>query len=322
MNISDHFNHLLRRVSANKECAKVDFMRLMQIAAAVLTGESIIDAGCGFGHITAALAAKNGEAPVLGLDVNEESVRQAEAYFQQCKLSHARAVIYDAAKVPYSIDDSPIPDESFDLALSTSALYNFGRDDSAHEVTASHREGLNSAVAEIFRLLKPGGRFIANSPTPSNTRDLVRLARAAGATNEKAFQQIRLPEAVTGEVILPALVNTFAKVRIAHVHNPVIFDEEHLDALLGYFLSCDFWTNTALLEGGKKRCDYLADVVRYMAQEISEHGNYKIEKDFLLFVCWKDRVDKLANPLSKLVAEYPAFVRQVSVEEAVSLAKG
>lgn len=317
---SDRFDRLVYRVNANNACAAVDFQKLVQITADVRIGESILDVGCGFCHILAPLACQNGGAPVLGLDVNEESVRRANEYFRQGGLRSARAVVHDAANVPFLADGFPLPNESFDIALSTSALYNFGRNNSAHQVTANHREGVNRAVAEVYRLLKPGGRFIVNSPTPGNTRDVVRLARAGGATNERAFQQIRLPEAVTGEVIIPALANAFADVRIAHVRNPVTFDEEHLDALIGYFLSCDFWTNTDLLEG-KNRCDYLAEVVRHIAQEVNEHGNFRIEKDFLLFVCWKEGGGKPKNPLPELVAAYPPFVREVGIEEAVCLAK-
>jgi SAM-dependent methyltransferase len=94
-------------------------------------GERILDLGCGDGRLTARLTAAG--ANVVGVDASAAMVRAAKAL-------GVTAVEASAEKLPYS-------DASFDAVFSNAALH-WVRDQDA-------------MMAEVLRVLKPGGRFVA-----------------------------------------------------------------------------------------------------------------------------------------------------------------
>lgn len=94
-------------------------------------GESILDLGCGDGQLTARIAAIG--VDVRGLDASAAMVAAA----RQRGIS---AVNANAERLPF-------PDAAFDAVFSNAALH-WVRD---HD----------SMMAEVHRVLKPGGRFVA-----------------------------------------------------------------------------------------------------------------------------------------------------------------
>ncbi len=94
-------------------------------------GERILDLGCGDGQLTVRLAAAGPE--VRGVDASPAMVAAARA----------RGIAADEA----SAEKLPYPDESFDAVFSNAAL---------HWV-----RGQDEMMAEVHRVLKPGGRFVA-----------------------------------------------------------------------------------------------------------------------------------------------------------------
>jgi SAM-dependent methyltransferase len=94
-------------------------------------GESILDLGCGDGRLTLRLSA-NG-AHVTGIDLSPEMVAAARA----------RGVEAHEA----SAESLPFADRAFDAVFSNAALH-WVRDQDA-------------MMAEVQRILKPGGRFVA-----------------------------------------------------------------------------------------------------------------------------------------------------------------
>ncbi|HEY6847550.1 MAG TPA: methyltransferase domain-containing protein [Terracidiphilus sp.] len=94
-------------------------------------GEKILDLGCGDGQLTQRIAATG--ADVLGVDASADMVRAARERGVVADLG-------DAQQLPYA-------DQTFDAVFSNAALH-WVRDQDA-------------MIAQIDRVLKPGGRFVA-----------------------------------------------------------------------------------------------------------------------------------------------------------------
>jgi arsenite methyltransferase len=107
--------------------------------AGLVTGESVIDLGCGAGIDTllaARLVSPGGRA--IGLDTLPEMLEQAEANARD-------GVITNVAWLRGELESIPLPDASVDVAISNGVL------------NLSPRKG--RAMSEIFRVLRPGGRI-------------------------------------------------------------------------------------------------------------------------------------------------------------------
>ncbi|MGH2473308.1 MAG: methyltransferase domain-containing protein [Candidatus Limnocylindria bacterium] len=106
--------------------------------AALMAGESVIDLGCGAGIDTllaARLVSPGGRA--IGLDTLPEMLAVGE--------SNAReGGVTNVAWLRGELESIPLPDASVDVAISNGVL------------NLSPRKG--RAMAEIFRVLRPGGR--------------------------------------------------------------------------------------------------------------------------------------------------------------------
>lgn len=123
-------------------------------AAAVAEGERVIDVACGTGN-AAAVAAGRG-ASVVGVDAAEGLVRLARELVPKAEFVHG-----DAQALP-------VPDASFDVALSVFGVI-FAPDPAR-------------AAAELRRVVKPGGRIALTSWNPGDT-----IARAGGLLAAELF---------------------------------------------------------------------------------------------------------------------------------------
>ena len=101
----------------------------------------ILDVGCGTGQTAAYLAAQYG-AKVTGMDINPLMVEKAKNRMRQYQLP--------VEIIQGSIENFPVKDGKFDFIISESVLAFVNQP---------------KALKEIFRLLKNGGRFIANELT-------------------------------------------------------------------------------------------------------------------------------------------------------------
>ncbi|MGG3562487.1 class I SAM-dependent methyltransferase [Neobacillus rhizosphaerae] len=113
----------------------------------ILSGENItnnsliLDAGCGTGQ-TAAYLYQQYNAKVFGLEINPIMVEKAKSRFQSLKLP--------IQLIQGSIEEIPLEDHSFDFIISESVLAFVNKP---------------KALKEFYRVLKKGGRLIANEMT-------------------------------------------------------------------------------------------------------------------------------------------------------------
>ena len=109
--------------------------------APMVGGEQVIDIGCGSGGATRSAARAVGpEGMVVGIDVSSEALAEAQA-----RTSDDLTVLYrrgDARNM------GNVPDRTFDCAVASMMLEQI--------------EDLRSLLAEVYRVLRPGGRFVAS----------------------------------------------------------------------------------------------------------------------------------------------------------------
>ena len=132
--------------------------------AAVAPGDNVLDVGCGTGNLTMAAKVRAGtDGEVHGIDGAPEMIQEAERKAAEKQLD----VRYQVGL----IEDIPFPDGRFDVVISSLMLHHLPKD--------LKRQG----VAEISRVLKPGGRFVAvdlDPPLLGNLRTAAEAMRASG----------------------------------------------------------------------------------------------------------------------------------------------
>jgi SAM-dependent methyltransferase len=107
-----------------------------------LTGKFVLDIGCGAGGIDIALVRDHGAAYVTGLDVEDPVLTHARSLISRAGLTD-RIGLVKVAPGPF-----PFPPESFDVVFSKDSIV--------------HIPDKQALMAEVFRVLKPGGWFLAS----------------------------------------------------------------------------------------------------------------------------------------------------------------
>lgn len=135
-------------------------------------GERILDLGCGDGQLTARIAASGAE--VVGVDSSPTMVAAARA----------RGVVADEA----SAERLPYSDRAFEAVFSNAALH-WVRDQ-------------QSMLVQVRRVLKPGGRFVAEMGGHGNIAAIrvalmATLARHGYGDREDGVNYYPTPEAYT-----------------------------------------------------------------------------------------------------------------------------
>lgn len=106
--------------------------------------DRILDVGCGAGTLLCFLTRKVGfREPAQGVDITPEQVELAR---QVITANHLEGKVVVQAGSALAL---PFPDASFDVVVSSHVLHNLSD------------ENLAVLFAEVRRVLKPGGRFIA-----------------------------------------------------------------------------------------------------------------------------------------------------------------
>ena len=121
------------------------------VAATASPGASVLDVGCGPGHLTRRLAALGFD--VTGIDLDPAMIERAAAR----GAGAGRYLAADVAALPFE-------DDAFDLAVSTLSMH--------------HWADAHAGIAEVGRVVRPGGRVLvwdlrrgaplhAHAPDPS-----------------------------------------------------------------------------------------------------------------------------------------------------------
>lgn len=111
--------------------------------------ERVLDMGCGRGAVLTAVAKRLPSGRVTGVDIWSTQDQSGNA---QSVTERNAAIEGVAARVEVQTADMrslPLADASFDLVVSSMAIHNISGD-----------AGRRKAVAEGFRVLKPGGRLV------------------------------------------------------------------------------------------------------------------------------------------------------------------
>jgi len=113
-----------------------------------IRNKTVLDLGCGSGENIAPLLVRG--AAVIGADISPELVQLARKRIEMSRLDPPPFVLCSAY-------DVPLPDDSIDIILCASLL---------------HHLNIPRSMAEMWRLLKPGGFVIVKEP--------VRFSRISG----------------------------------------------------------------------------------------------------------------------------------------------
>lgn len=135
--------------------------------AGIAAGQAVLDVGCGTGNLTMAAKRRVGDdGEVHGIDAAPEMIQEA----QRKATDRGLAIHYQVGL----IEGVPLPDDRFDLVLSSLMLH--------HLPKGLKRRG----VAEIARVLKPEGRFVAvdiDPPLVGNLQTVAEALEASGFTD-------------------------------------------------------------------------------------------------------------------------------------------
>lgn len=106
-------------------------------------GEVFLDAGCGDGFISLRAVDYTGEeGKVYALDIYEKSIEELRRKVKEKNILNLEPVIADIT------EKTPLPDGSVDVCLLANVLHGFVENNE-----------LDSAMREIIRVMKPGGRL-------------------------------------------------------------------------------------------------------------------------------------------------------------------
>lgn len=148
----EHYDSISAQYAAHygdqwSQCYRNRFTNARLFAGIDLRGLKVLDALCGSGETTEYLLAQG--AHVTGVDISPSEMARFQSRYPQA-VAHCASVLATG-----------LPSESFDLVTVMGGLHHVHPDTSA-------------AVAEIHRVLKPGGWFCFHEPHAGSLPDLLR----------------------------------------------------------------------------------------------------------------------------------------------------
>lgn len=117
-------------------------------------GMKILDLGCGSGYLSFAIAEKNPDCEVTGLDIVREALNVNRSKAEKAGLNNLTFINYDGIGFPFEPD-------TFDLIVTRYALHHF--------------PDIEHSIEEAQRCLKRNGRLFISDPCP-NECDTERFA--------------------------------------------------------------------------------------------------------------------------------------------------
>jgi SAM-dependent methyltransferase len=137
---------LAARKSIYEEVTGADARQLALDAVAETAPQDVLEVGCGEGELADRIAQE--------LDTRVVAIDQSERMVELTNVRGVDARIGDVQELPFA-------DGSFDVVLAAWMLY--------------HVPDLDHALAEIVRVLRPGGRLVAVTNHPDHLHEMFRL---------------------------------------------------------------------------------------------------------------------------------------------------
>lgn len=164
----------------------------------------VLDVGCGAGRVAVALAGRGFQ--VDATDVEARVIEQAKEFAARSDAN------VDFSVADFQKADPRFPDESYDAVVCSEVL--------------EHVEPWRDIVANIDRVLKPGGLFILT--TPNDPKQFSVLDEYAG--HVRRFRWAELASGLSGFTVLQAYTVGFPMTRAVHwsytkVALPLLFRE-------------------------------------------------------------------------------------------------
>lgn len=237
-----------------------------------------LDAGCGTGAFLVPLARRLTPqgATVIGLDLSAGTLGQAQARVEDEGLA-VTCVIGDVEALPFD-------DCSFDLVLANYMLY--------------HVPDLDHAIAELRRVLRPGGTLLAATNGEGSMHEMWRMAG-------RAIAEVDLPPQSVAEIVERGraagemsfrlengadwLRRHFSDVRLEHYPDELhVTEVEPLVAYLESMWSLDQMLENAAATDGERaalRARVLNRFRTIIQERIAADGVVRISKETGAFVC-------------------------------------
>jgi ubiquinone/menaquinone biosynthesis C-methylase UbiE len=218
----------------------------------LLPESRILELGCGAGHLWAEnLNRIPGDWGVMLSDLSLGMLQEAQRNLSNCQRDFQFAVI-DAQAIPY-------PDESFDAVIANHMLY--------------HVPERMKALAEIRRVLRPGGRLYTSTVGRAHLRELWEWVSRFDPGAE--LWAGRVTESFVLENGFDQLSQLFSQVTMHRYDDDLLITE--VEPLIAYVLST---SAKSALTGDK-----LPGFVHFMEQELTSHGAIYVTKDSGIFAC-------------------------------------
>lgn len=216
-------------------------------------GETVLDVGCGTGRWLAALRLRGHTGRLLGVDLSPGMAATAATR------AGVPTVVADAVALP-------LPDAAVDVALAVHMLY--------------HAPDLPAAVAELRRVVRPGGVVLAT------TNGARHIAEIRAVMDEAAARIGARRRGVTPSFTLEngrdVLGASFTRVRLHERLSTVAVPAAQ--PVVDYVTSFD-GPRLVGLPAGTPWQDFLAEVDRIVRDHVRRHGSFTVTGHPGFFVC-------------------------------------
>jgi ubiquinone/menaquinone biosynthesis C-methylase UbiE len=216
----------------------------------------ILELGCGPGGLWGPNVGRISPGWAVTLsDFSPGMVQEARSNLQASQRHFEYAVI-GAQSLPFG-------DASHDVVIANHMLY--------------HVPDRARALAEIRRILKPGGRFYASTIGTTHMQELDDLVCRFAGRSDPAGED--LCEAFALENGLDQIAQWFSGVTLCRYEDALVVTEAA--PLVAYILSSNTWWSTPIH-------DRKAELARFVEQELALHGAIRVTKDSGLFTAFRD----------------------------------